>query len=185
MGDITEIIRRVHGGDPAALNDLFEAIYPDLRRIARARLRGRMAEADLGTTALVNECYLKMHSLRRLDSPDRRRFFAYVAMAMRSIILDIARAHGSQRRGGAVQFVEFETQMERADDPQDALQIMRVHEAIDEIAAHDSRLAQLVELRYFGGYDDEEIGQVLGLSVRTVRRDWQKARMLLAAAMSD
>ena len=183
MGDITELIREAHGGDAEALNRLFEAIYPDLRRIARARLRGRLAEADLGTTALVSECFLKMHAARRLDAPDRGRFFAYVAMAMRSIIVDIARAHASGRRGGDAEHVPLDDDDPPASDPQAALEILRVHEALDEIAQHDARLSQLVEMRYFGGYEDEEIARALELSTRTVRRDWQKARLLLAAAL--
>lgn len=183
MGDITELIRQAHGGDPTALDRLFEAIYPDLRRIARARLRGGMAQADLGTTALVHECYLKMHAARRLDAPDRSRFFAYVAMAMRSIIVDIARSRASQRRGGGAVHVELDTDHEEASDRHGAAQILRVHEALEEISHHDERLSRLVEMRYFGGYEDEEIAQALDLSVRTVRRDWQKARLLLTVAL--
>lgn len=183
MGDITELIRQAHDGDQEALGRLFQAIYPDLRRIARARLRGRLAEADLGTTALVSECFLKMHASRRLDAPDRGRFFAYVAMAMRSIIVDIARAHASQRRGGDADHVELDTGNEPASDPHGAAEILRVHEALEEIARHDERLSRLVEMRYFGGYEDEEIARALELSVRTVRRDWQKARLLLTAAL--
>ena len=183
MGDITELIHQAHDGDPTALDRLFVAIYPDLRRIARARLRGRLAEADLGTTALVHECYLKMHAARRLDAPDRARFFAYVAMAMRSIIVDIARTRDSLRRGGGADHVEFDADNEPGSDLRDAAQIIRVHEALDEIASHDGRLSRLVEMRYFGGYEDEEIAQALDLSVRTVRRDWQKARLLLTAAL--
>ncbi|HZV91992.1 MAG TPA: ECF-type sigma factor [Caldimonas sp.] len=183
MGDITELIHQAHEGDPTALDRLFAAIYPDLRRIARARLRGRLAEADLDTTALVNECFLKMHAARRLDSPDRGRFFAYMAMAMRSIIVDIARARASERRGGGAAHVELDADNEPAGDLHDAAQIIRVHEALDEISHLDERLSRLVEMRYFGGYEDEEIAQALDLSVRTVRRDWQKARLLLSAAL--
>ncbi len=183
MGDITELIHQARDGDPTALDRLFEVIYPDLRRIARARLRGRMAEEDLGTTALVHECYLKMHAAQRLDAPDRSRFFAYVAMAMRSIIVDLARVRASQRRGGGVEHVAFDADNESPSDPQDAAQIIRIHEALEEIAHHDVRLSRLVEMRYFGGYQDEEIAQALDLSVRTVRRDWQKARLLLTAAL--
>lgn len=183
MGDITEMIRQAHAGDAEALGRLFEAIYPDLRRIARARLRGALADADLGTTALVSECYLKMHAARRLDAPDRGRFFAYVAMAMRSIIVDIARARASGRRGGGADHVEIDEVAVPSTDPRAAAEIIRVHEALEEIAVHDARLARLVEMRYFGGYEDEEIAHVRELSPRTVRRDWQKARLLLAAAL--
>ena len=183
MGDITELIRQAHDGDAAALARLYEAIYPDLRRIARARLRGRSAGSDLGTTALVSECYLRMHAAQRLDAPDRGRFFAYVAMAMRSIIVDIARTRASRRRGGDVDHVELDADDLPDSGTQGADEILRVHEALEEIAGHDERLARVVEMRYFGGYEDEEIAQSLDLSVRTVRRDWQKARLLLAAAL--
>lgn len=183
MGDITQLIHQARDGDPTALDRLFELIYPDLRKIARARLRGRMSETDLGTTVLVHECYLKMHASRRLDAPDRSRFFAYVATAMRSIIVDLARAHASQRRGGGADHVEFDPDNESPSDPQDAAQIVRIHEALDEISRQDERLSKLVEMRYFGGYEDEEIAQALNLSVRTVRRDWQKARLLLTEAL--
>jgi RNA polymerase sigma factor (TIGR02999 family) len=183
MGDITELIQQAHAGDSSALNRLFEAIYPDLRRIARSRLRGHLSDPDLGTTALVNECYLRMHTARRVEAPDRARFFAYVAMAMRSIIVDAARIRSSQRRGGDAAHVELVDQIEPAWDAAGAAQILRVHEAIGDIGQHDPRLARLVEMRYFGGYADEEIAQALSLSIRTVRREWQKARMLLAAAL--
>lgn len=183
MGDITELIQQAHAGDSAALNRLFEAIYPDLRRMARARLRGHLADPDLGTTALVNECYLRMHAARRVEAPDRARFFAYIAAAMRSIIVDLARGRHSQRRGGDVTHVELDDELEPVRDVAGATQIIRVHEALAEIGQHDPRLANVVEMRYFGGYEDEEIAQALSLSVRTVRRDWQKARMLLAVAL--
>jgi len=183
MGDITELIHQVRDGDPTALDRLFGVVYPDLRRLARARLRGRMAEADLGTTALVHECYLKMHATRRLEASDRSRFFAYVAMAMRSIIVDLARERATQRRGGAFSHVEFDTDHDLPGDLRDAAQILRIHEALEEIGHHDRRLSQVVEMRYFGGYEDEEIAQALEVSVRTVRRDWQKARLLLTAAL--
>ena len=91
MGDITQLIERARGGDRGALDSLFEAVYPDLRRIAHARLRRGFPDPDLGTTALVNECYLKLRDAERLGAGDRAHFFAYTATAMRSIIVDIAR----------------------------------------------------------------------------------------------
>jgi RNA polymerase sigma factor (TIGR02999 family) len=183
MGDITELIQQANAGDADARNRLFAAIYPDLRRIARARLRGHLTDPDLGATALVNEAYLRVYASRRADAPDRARFFAYIATAMRSVIVDFARGRSSQRRGGEVAHAELDDEFEPVGDVAGAAQIIRVHEALGEIGQHDPRLANVVEMRYFGGYEDEEIAQALSLSVRTVRRDWQKARMLLAAAL--
>ena len=183
MGDITELIHRARTGDAEALNVLYDAIYPDLRRIARARLRGSLSDADMGTTALVNEYYLKMQSAQRIDSPSRAHFFSYAAKAMRSIIVDIVRARGSDRRGGGAAHLAIDEEFDIGTDVAAEAQILRVHEAVDEIAVADERLARLIEMRYFGGFDDDEIAQALDISLRTLRRDWHKARLLLAAAL--
>jgi RNA polymerase sigma factor (TIGR02999 family) len=182
VGDITELIQRARGGDRGALDSLFAAVYPQLRRIAHARLRRGFPDPDLGTTALVNECYLKLREADRLDATDRDHFFAYTASAMRSIIVDIARARATERRGGRAQHVTLDDDLGTG-DPASEEQILRVHEALEEIARLDERLARLVEMRYFGGFEDIEIGKALNLSDRTVRRDWQKARLLLAEAL--
>ena len=182
MGDITQLIERARGGDRSALDSLFEAVYPDLRRIAHARLRRGFPDPDLGTTALVNECYLKLCEAQRLDATDRSHFFAYTATAMRSIIVDIARARATERRGSNAPHVTLDDDL-AGDTGGAEAQILRVHEAIDEIRQFDERLGTLVEMRYFGGMSDLEIAEALAITDRTVRRDWQKARLLLAAAL--
>ena len=182
MGDITLLIQRVRDGDSGALDGLCQALYPELRRIAHLRLRRSFPGPDLGTTMLVNECYLKLRGAERLDATDRAHFFAYTATAMRSIIVDIARAHGTERRGGQAQHVTLDDEYHGSDAAGEA-QILRVHEALAEVAGVDARLARLIEMRYFGGFDDAEIASALDLSERTVRREWQKARMLLALAL--
>jgi RNA polymerase sigma factor (TIGR02999 family) len=182
MGDITLLIARAREGDRGALDDLFKALYPDLRRIAHQRLRRGFPDPDLGTTALVHECYLKLHEIQRLDATDRAHFFAYSAAAMRSIIVDIARAKATERRGGHALHVTLDDELGFG-DPAAEDQIVRVHEALEEIGALDERLARLVEMRYFGGMTDPEIAAALDITDRTVRRDWQKARLLLAAAL--
>ncbi len=182
MGDITLLIQRMRGGDRVALDDLFTALYPELRRIAHSRLRRGFPDADLGTTALVNECYMKLSAASRLDAHDRGHFFAYTATAMRSIVVDIARGKATERRGAGVEPMTLDEEQIRA-DPRGEEQILQVHEALEELAKLDARLARLVEMRYFGGLTDEETGEALGISVRTVRRDWQKARLLLADAL--
>ncbi len=183
MGDITLLIQRARAGDGQALDGLFAALYPEMRRIAHARLRRQLADPDLGTTVLVHECYLKLRDAQRLDASNRAHFFSYAASAMRSIIVDLARAKASQRRGANALHVELDEELaghhQQADE-----QILRVHEALQQIAQLDQRLARLVEMRYFGGLSDVEIAAALDITDRTVRRDWQKARLLLAAALA-
>lgn len=181
MGDITELIALARAGDRGALDSLFEAVYPDLRRIAHARLRHGFPDPDLGTTALVNECYLKLRDAQRLDAGDRAHFFAYSASAMRSIVVDIARAKATSRRGGNAVHVTLDDELPGAPAAED--EILRVHEALQEIDRLDPRLVRLVEMRYFVGLSDSEIAAALDITDRTVRRDWQKARMLLAEAL--
>lgn len=182
MGDITRLIARARGGDHAALDDLFQAVYPELRRIAHTRLRRGFPDPDLGTTALVNECYLKLRDAQRVEASDRAHFFSYTAAAMRSIVVDIARAKASERRGGQAHHVTLDD--EQAGNVAAEDEIIRVHEALEEIGQLDARLVRLVEMRYFAGMSDLEIAAALDVTDRTVRRDWQKARVLLAAALA-
>lgn len=182
MGDITGLIIRARDGDRAAVDDLFQAMYPDLRRIAHARLRRGFPDPDVGTTALVNECYLKLRASNRLDAESRAHFFSYTASAMRSIIVDIARAKAAERHGGNAVHVTLDESL-HSDDAAGEELILKVHEALEQIGQLDQRLVQLVEMRYFAGMTDVEIAETLGVTDRTVRRDWQKARLLLATAL--
>lgn len=182
MGDITSLILRVRDGDRAAMDDLFQLMYPELRRIAHARLRRSLSDPDVGTTALVNECYLKFRDARRLEATDRAHFFAYTASSMRSIIVDMARHRAAERHGGKVAHDTFDEELVSGDLAAEQI-ILQVHEALEQIGELDARLVQLVEMRYFGGMTDSEIAEALNISNRTVRRDWQKARLLLATAL--
>ena len=182
MGDITSLILRARNGDRGALDSLFQAMYPDLRRIAHARLRHGFPDPDVGTTALVNECYLKLRDAQRLEATDRAHFFAYTASAMRSIIVDIARTRAAERHGGQAMHETFDEEQVGGNPVAEQL-ILQVHEALEQIGAFEQRLVQLVEMRYFGGMTDPEIAAAMGLTDRTVRRDWQKARLLLATAL--
>ena len=182
MGDITLLIEQARSGDVAALDGLFQVLYPDMRRIAHGRLRRQMVDPDLGTTALVNECYLKFRAASRLDAGSRGHFLAYAATAMRSIIVDIARAKATERRGANAVHVTLDEELRGANATAEQ-QILDIHEALEQISQLDPRLARLVEMRYFGGLSDAEIAGVLDVTDRTVRRDWQKARVLLAAAL--
>jgi RNA polymerase sigma factor (TIGR02999 family) len=182
MGDITSLILLAREGDSDALDSLFKAMYPDLRRIAHARLRGGFPDPDVGTTALVNECYLKLRDAKCIEATDRAHFFAYTASAMRSIIVDIARAKATERHGGNAIHELLDDELVGS-DPVAEEQILQVHEALIQMGELDERLVQIVEMRYFGGMTDAEIASALGITDRTVRRNWQKARLLLATAL--
>lgn len=184
MGDITTLIERARSGEAGALDALFERLYPELRRAAHGQ-RGSAGIHDplLSTTALVNEAYLKLRGSDRLAARDRAHFLAYAATAMRSIIVDAARARLAERRGGAEQQrVTLDSQLAEQ-LPQDDDELLDIDAALTSLAAIDARLAQVVEMRWFGGSSEADIGDVLGISERTVRRDWEKARLLLAAAL--
>lgn len=182
MGDVTQLLARVRDGDAAALDALFAELYPELRRLAHARLARGGRHTMLETTSLVHECYLKFAEAGRLDVNDRAHFLAYAARAMRSIIVDYARHRMREKRGGDAAHQTLNTELIDGLPAGDE-QIVRVHEALDELARRDARLVQVVEMRYFAGLSEQEIATSLGVTERTVRRDWEKARLLLADAL--
>jgi RNA polymerase sigma factor (TIGR02999 family) len=184
MGDITVLLGRARDGDRGAFDSLFDALYPDLRRIAHARLASHQRSTMLNTTVLVHECFLKFTAADRLTPTDRAHFLAYGAQVMRSIIVDLARARQSERRGGDAAHTTLGTDV-RENLPAGEDEIMDVHEALEQLALLDARLAKVVEMRYFGGLREAEIAEALGVNERTIRRDWEKARLLLAAALRE
>ena len=157
-------------------------LYRQLRVMARARLRDGGREALLDTTALVHETYLRVAGVE-MSSAEQRSFLAYTSRTMRSVIVDAARKRQAECRGGAA-FIVTLTGNLAAPQTAAADDIVRVHEALDELARIDARLAQVVEMRYFAGLTEPQIAQALGTSERTVRRDWEKARLLLARALA-
>ena len=182
MGDITQLLIRAREGDRQAFDLLFQALYPDLRRIAHARLAPHVRGTMLDTTALVHEAYLKFEQAARLTPGDRSHFLAYAARVMRSIIVDAARASRSQRRGGDAAHVTLDTEVAEAAVAGEE-EILDVDAALARLADMDDRLMRVVEMRYFGGMTEAEIGEALGVTDRTVRRDWEKARLFLAAEL--
>ena len=182
MPDITDLLGQARSGDRAALDALFSMLYPELRRIAHSRLHLGGRDALIDTTALVNECYVKLARAQRLQVADRAHFFAYSATVMRSIVVDLARSRAAERHGGGAAHVTLSTDLiERLPAGED--EILEVHGALESLAGIDPRLVRLVEMRYFAGMTDAEIATALDVSERTVRRDWQKARLLLAVAL--
>jgi len=186
MGDITELLVRARDGEAAAFNALFTTLYPDLRRIARARLR-QNANGPMQTTALVHETYLKLVAAQRLAPESRGHFLAYAAHVMRSIIVDEVRAAGRQRRGGGQAHTSLDTAQIAAAVSTSAdaqrQRVLEIDEALEQLARLDKRLVQVVEMRYFVGMSEAEIAVAMDITDRTVRRLWEKARLLLVAAL--
>jgi RNA polymerase sigma factor (TIGR02999 family) len=161
--------------------ELFSVLYDDLRRLAHQRLRRSEPITLLDTTSLVHETYLRVFRANTVDVSERARFLAYAARVMRSIIVDFVRRRHAERRGGNDPHVPLESAAESV--PTSEQEVLRVSEALDELAKVDDRLAKLVEMRYFGGFSEDDIALALGVTERTVRRDWQKARLLLSLAL--
>jgi RNA polymerase sigma factor (TIGR02999 family) len=179
MTRLTELLGQLHAGDPKARDALFAAAYAELHRLARFRLRQGGRTPMLDTTSLVHEAYLRFVSAGSLHAGDRRAFFAFASQVMRSVIVNSARERIAQKRGGDWQPLTLSTQLEAGvNDDQDT--ILKVHEALEALERADPRLAQVAQMRYFGGYSEQEIAEALEVTERTVRRDWEKARLILA-----
>ena len=169
-------------GATGVVGDFLPRFYAELRRLARSRLAAGGRNTLLDTTALVHESFLRMH--RAGDAPlnDTQHFLAYAARTMRSVIVDHARRRKAERHGGNASHTALNTlHAEQLGVSED--EVLEVHEALGALAGIDARLVQVVEMRYFGGLTDAEIGQVLGITDRTVRRDWDRARLLLAGLL--
>jgi len=179
---LTDLIRRAQDGDAAALRVVFDATYEELRGLARARLRKGSRNTMLDTTSLVHEAYLRFADAGRLHIGDRHHFLRYASHVMRSVIVDFVRERIAQRRGGDAVHVTLNSEIGDVAGAAET-EILNVHEALEELAQHDARLVQVVEMRYFAGMTETEIAAALGVNDRTVRRDWQKARLLLADAL--
>jgi RNA polymerase sigma-70 factor, ECF subfamily len=174
---ITDLLLQLRHGDPEALNPLFPLVYAQLRLIAHRQLQAERPGHTLGTTGLVHETYLRLVDQTRVEWRDRGQFFALAARAMRRILVDYARRYRALRRGGGLQRVAFDEDDTAIAERGETL--LALDEALERLAAVDSRLSQVVECRYFGGLTDEETGEALGVTARTVQRDWTKARRWL------
>ena len=183
MHQLTELLGRLHAGEPDARDALFAIAYPELHRLARSRLRDGGRNTVLDTTCLVHEAYLRFVSAGELRSADRRAFFAYASQVMRSVVVDSVRERLAQKRGGEQRALTLTTQFAVDASVAEEEVILRVHEALDALEQAEPRLAQVAQMRYFGGYSEQEIAETLGISERTVERDWEKARLILAASL--
>jgi RNA polymerase sigma factor (TIGR02999 family) len=179
--DFAALLRAARGSDASADDQLFIAAYEDLRQLARSRLRRSAPLTLVSPTTLVHETYLRLLGAAAREFPDSRHFLAYAARAMRSIVVDLLRQRAALRHGGGVEHITWQTQVGNELPGAGDAQALRVHEALHDLARVEPRLATVVELRYFGGLQDSEIADALDVTVRTVQRDWAKARLYLAA----
>ncbi len=181
--DLTGILRERDSGDERVLDRVFPLVYEELRKLAHAQLHGQGEGRTLSTTALVHEAYLRLVDQTRATFKDRLHFYGYAARVMRSVLVDYARARGARKRGGGWKAVELEA----VDLPIQAQAdlMVAIDEALDRLARLDERLARVVECRFFGGLTEAETASLLGVTERTVRRDWIKARTWLHASLAE
>lgn len=173
---VRQLLAGIRGGNRADFQTLFGIVYEDLRRIARSHLRGRQT-GTLGTTAVVNEAYLRLAGPNAGPWQDRAHFLAVASRAMRQILVDNARRKLARRRGGGAAVVELDDH--HAFDEPRIQEILELDQALTRLAGLNERLARVVELRFFGDLSEEEAAEVLGVTDRTIRRDWRKARSFL------
>lgn len=181
---ITLLLRRATQGDRAALDEVFSSLYPDLRRVARARLHSQGRADSMNTTMLVHESFVRLVNASGLRLEDRHHFFAYAAKTMRNVIIDSAREFQAERRGGGVQHQTLGGDAAlQVPDTRASEELIRVNDALLELETLDPELVQVVEMRYFGGYSEQEIAEFQGVTERTIRRRWDKARAWLYVAL--
>lgn len=176
--EITNLLKAWGTGDSAALDQLSKHVYDELHLMARRRMRNERQGNTLQTTALVHEVYLRLVDVTKVEWQQRAQFFAMAAQMMRRILVDAARVRASHKRGGGAEHVNFDETA--VVSPQPGRSLIALDGALTAFAQIAPRPAKVVELRYFGGLKEEEIVEVLKISPRTVRRDWEFARVWLA-----
>ena len=180
---VTQLLEKWSQGDDAALAELMPLVYEELRHLAHRQMAAERTGHTLQTTALVNEAYLRLADQTNPSWQNRAHFFAVAARAMRQIVVDYARSYQSQKRGGGA----FKVELDEAAivSPEESKEIVDLHEALERLAALDSRKAQVVELKFFGGLNYDEMAEVLKISRVTVRRDWDFAKVWLYTELHD
>lgn len=180
--DVATLVRAADGGDAAARSELFEKLYRELHGLAQAQLRHMRPDLAVDTTTLLHELYIDM-SKGAAVFPDRSRFLAYAARAMRGIVIDAIRAQRAEKRGGRFHITAVTTRegaaLSATSDHED------LAEALDRLEKVDAPLAEIVHLNFFGGLTLAEIAALRGVTERTVQRDWQKARLFLKSALTE
>ena len=185
-GEVTRLLQEASAGEADANVRLFAFFYDDLRRLARSRLRQNEPVTLLDTVSLVHDTFMRMAQSKSLLFEDRGRFFGYASTVMRTVIVDAVRARHAERRGGNAEHVTLDTQVQSAlakGEDAGAQEVLLIHDALNELGSIDARLAKVVEMRYFGGLSEADIAGSLGVTERTVRRDWDKAKRYLYGAL--
>jgi len=180
---IPSLIASAEAGDRSASEALFASLYSELHRLARRQLRNSAPGTTLGTTTLLHEAYLKISGRETAVFPDRGRFMSYAARVMRGLIIDYARSRRARKRGGEFTIVSLAG--EASDSPVNDKELTRLSDALDELAKVEPLLAEIVDLKFFCGFSVAENGAMRGLSERTVKRHWDKARIFLNRVMQD
>jgi RNA polymerase sigma-70 factor (ECF subfamily) len=180
---VTQLLQQWSQGDNAALTELTPLVYEEFHRIAHHFMEGQRPNHTLQTTALVNEAYLRLADQSNPNWKSRAHFFAVAARAMRQILVSYARSDRAQKRGGGGARIELDESAILS--PEQSKEIVDLHEAIERLGTLDSRKAQVVELKYFGGLNYDEIAEVLKIARITVRRDWEFARLWLYTELHD
>jgi len=168
------MLAAVRARSPAAADRLFDCVYEELRNLAHGLLAGRRSGNTLQPTILVHEAYLKLKGQSSIDWQDRVHFFALASRVMRQVLVDHSRRKAASRRGGGQERVTLDPSAIIASTP--VVDVLDLHEALDELATHDDRQARIVEMRYFGGLEMEEIAELVEVSTRQVEREWRAAR---------
>jgi RNA polymerase sigma factor (TIGR02999 family) len=174
---ITVLLASAERGDRAAADAVFAALYEDLHRMAKRELARRGGGVTLSATTLLHDAYLNLSSREGMAFPDRNRYMGYASRVMRGLIIDYARSRQAQKRGGLFELTSISTDV--ADPMSDAGELMRISDALDELAEVDPRLVRVVDLKFFCGFSLVEIAEMMGVSERTTQRDWEKARIFL------
>lgn len=180
---ITELLAEWREGNQSALDELYPLVYDELHRLARRYMSRERKGHTLQTTALINEAYVRLVDQKNVQWANRSHFFAISAQIMRRILIDHARHHAYAKRGGGAKQVSLEEVAAIA--PEQGRELIRLDEALKSLAERDPRRSQVVELRYFGGLNNEEIAGVLNVSQNTVTRDWNMARAWLYQQLSE
>lgn len=175
--DLTALFAAAEKGDAATREQLFQRLYAELHRLARRELWKSGAAISMGATTLLHEAFINMSERDAIAFPDRARFMAYAARAMRGLIIDHARSRHAQKRGGQFEMTTLDTNI--SNETADSIDLPLVGDALDELAKLEPDLAQVVDLKFFCGFSFAEIAAMRGVSERTVQRDWEKARIYL------
>ena len=174
---VTGILVRLSDGDRDAVNDLLPLVYEELRRLAGSYLRQERSDHTLQPTALVNEAYLKMVGINQISWQNKAHFVAVAANQMRRILVDHARRRNAFKRGGEFHILTLNDEIDKAAD--ETTELIELDDALTELARMDALKAQIVEMRYFGGLTMDEVAEVLGVSVITVKRHWKMTKAWL------